>query len=138
MIILLFEMVLFLIKLQQRQNWKISLRQDFDLNKRPCQEGCIAKGDLCQYQKMKANWNQFHCISDLNAITKIQRLKTRYDAAILLKIDNHKMIEELKNTFHFEAPDFEQQIMSDPVLSPGQRRAKLDMLLDYIGPRATR
>jgi hypothetical protein len=102
------------------------------------QNGCIAKGELCIYQRVKANWDTFPCISDLGAIRKMERLKARYDANIMLKELDHKMIDELETTFHFEAPDFEQQIMSDRVLSPAERTAKLNVLLDYVGPEATR
>ena len=35
------------------------------------QDGCIAKGDLCIYRKVKAGWESFPCISDKAGIMKI-------------------------------------------------------------------
>ena len=100
--------------------------------------GCIAQGEKCIYQKIKANWETFPCIRDIHAIKKMERLKMRYDANVLLKEDNVRFMEELETTFRLEVPDFKEQIMSDHVLSPQDRTKKLEVLLDYIGPEATR
>ena len=103
------------------------------------EEGCIAKGDLCIYRRIKAGWDIFPCISDLAAIRKIERLKARYDICVIQRgEDKQQTIEELATTFNFEAPDFETQIKSDRALSPEEKDQKLQVLMDYIGPEATR
>ena len=105
---------------------------------RDTQNGCIARGELCIFQKVKANWDTFPCISDVDAIKKIERLKMRYDANVILKGENTAFVEELEKTFQFELPDFKEHIMSDHLLSPEEKTVKLNVLLDYIGPEATR
>ena len=62
----------------------------------------------------------------------------RYDANVILKGENTTFVEELQETFQFELPEFKEHIMSDHVLSPEEKTLKLNVLMDYIGPEATR
>ena len=102
------------------------------------ENGCISREDPCMFSRIKEPWRIFPCIQDSKAIEKLKRLKVRYEKSIRKEPDDPAMIQELQAIFSLAVSNFKDVILGDTVLSPEERRTKLEILLDYLGPEATR
>ena len=80
----------------------------------------MSEGSLCMYRQIMQPWQIFPT-SDLNNINKIQTFKARYDVVCLRKNDDPVLLKELSSTFDFAAPNFNEIINCDHVLSPKEK-----------------
>ena len=101
-------------------------------------EGCITRREPCLYRTILEPWNPFPIINDISIISKMQRLKKKYDKICKRKEDDEDFLQELETTFNISANNFQEIVSNDSSLSPLERREHVDVLLDYIGPEATR
>ena len=100
--------------------------------------GCTSSDQLCMFRVLMKNWENFPCVTDNRIIEKIRAFKEKYSGVILRKRVDMAMTAELAETFNFASPNFEELINCDTALSPVDRQKKLETLLDFIGPNASR